>query len=154
MLLEGGQEAVTSGIVRIIPTARRSWKHNPAVWRETAKLREIPLLSGQGRLCPGLAVEANLEPQRHEPLAKVLDRLGATADGLGDLGVGPRRTSDSRLQKALRAADLLRGTFELLDHLRPRGPFRIREPYDLLLLRGRTLRGCSHHAKNLRSTTP
>src|SRR6476620_11868700 len=48
-----------------------------------------------------LPVEGNLEPQRHEPFANILDRLGTTADRLGNLGVGPRRTVRVRFQKDL-----------------------------------------------------
>jgi hypothetical protein len=109
---------------------------------------------GPRRLVPRLAVEGDFKPQRHEPFANVLDRLSATANGFRDLGVGPGRTVGIGFQKDLGAADLLGRTPELFDHRRQRGPFRIREPNDILLLHGPTLRGCGHDAKKPRLAIP
>ena len=109
---------------------------------------------GPWRLRAWLAVEGEVEPQQHQSFANVLHRLGAAADGLGDLGVGPVRTVYICLQQDLGAAHLLGGTLELLDHLRQCGPFLSGETDDILLLHGRTLRDCGHHAKKPKSATP
>jgi hypothetical protein len=93
---------------------------------------------GARRVLAGLAVESDLKAQRHEPLADVLDGLGATANGLGDLRVGPGRTVGISVQKDLRAAHLLGRALELLDHRRQRDPLGIREADDILLLHDRT----------------
>ncbi|OWK43998.1 hypothetical protein [Fimbriiglobus ruber] len=47
----------------------------------------------------GFAVECEVEPRRHESLANVLDRLGATAERVSDLGIGPGRTIRNRLSE-------------------------------------------------------
>ena len=62
---------------------------------------------GPWRLGTWLAVEGEVEPQRHEAFANVLHRLGAAADSLGDLGVGPRRSVHICLQQDLGTANLL-----------------------------------------------
>jgi hypothetical protein len=101
-----------------------------------------------------LAVERDLEAFGHETLADILDGLGAAAKGLGDSGIGPGRPVGIGLEEHLGPSDLERGALEPPNDLFENRAFGIRQPDDILLLHGPTLRGCCHNAKSVSCRLP
>jgi len=84
---------------------------------------------------PPLAFQRPLEPFQHATLANVLDRLGATRKGIGNLLVGPPRSVRIGLQENLSAAHLLAAPLELADRLSTDLAFLGGESNDVLFLR-------------------
>jgi hypothetical protein len=54
---------------------------------------------GARRLLANFAVRGDVESQPHQPFAQVLNCLGASANRLGDPGIGPFRTVHIRLKQ-------------------------------------------------------
>src|SRR6478672_9780692 len=73
-----------------------------------------------------LAFQRLLEALEDEPLTNVLNRLGSTVEGIGNLGVSPPRAIGICLQQNVSATDLLRGPFELLDDPLTHAPLFVR----------------------------
>jgi len=95
-----------------------------------------------------LTIERFSEPLLHQPLANVLDRLGAASKRLGDASIGPSRPVRICLEKDLGSFDLLAAAAELLDDLLKFFAFLIVQPNDILLLHGTP--PCSpQHGQNL-----
>jgi hypothetical protein len=95
-----------------------------------------------------LAVERFAEPLLHQPLANVLDGLGAAPKRLGNASIGPSWPIGIGLEKDLGSFDLLAAAAELLDDLLQFFAFLIVQPNNILLLHGTP--PCSpQHGQNL-----
>ena len=89
---------------------------------------------GDRRVVALLAVEGQVETLEHAAAAHVLDRGGAAATGLGDLGIDPGiGPVDVGEQQDVGATRLLASGAEPLQGVLAQRAFLVREPDDILL---------------------
>jgi len=83
-----------------------------------------------------LAIECFAETVFHQPLANILDGLGAAPESIGDARIGPSRPVGICFEKDLGSFDLLTGSAQLLDDVLQFLAFLIVQPNDILFLHG------------------
>jgi hypothetical protein len=94
------------------------------------------------------ALEGDLEPFGHQAFAQALHGMRPTIEGVGDPGVRPVRTVHIGLQQDAGPPHFLGRNSLLLQQPGQHLPLGVRQPNNVFLSHGPTLRGWGHHDQN------